>query len=140
MRRAIVMLASLVLAVPAWGQDVAVQDRVAIELNAAQTVEGTCTLSFLVINGHAAAIERAIYEIVLFDRTGQVDLLTLFDFGKLPPARPRVRQFALPGTACEDLGQVLFNGANTCDAPTLDPGACDGDLQLGTRTSIEVSG
>ena len=67
-----------------------------------------------------------------------------------PPAgRPRVRQFVVPQAACDGLGQVLFNGAQTCEQPaTANPAdtpaaalaACDGALRLSTRTQIEVTG
>lgn len=114
--------------------------RISLELNAMKTAEGGCTLTFLVINGHARQIDKAVYETVLFDRDGQVDRMTLFDFGTLPAGRPRVRQFAVPETACETLGQVLINGAHACTAPDLPDGACETDLQLGSRTDIEVTG
>ena len=114
--------------------------KVSIELNAAKSTEGGCTLTFLVINGHGRQIEKAVYETVLFDNGGQVDRMTLFDFGTLPAGRPRVRQFAVPGTSCEKLGQVLINGAHACTAPGLSDGACEAGLQLGTRTDIEVTG
>lgn len=109
-----------------------------IELNAAQTVEQGCKLSFLVTNGHAEEITKAVYETVIFDDKGQVSRLTLFDFATLPSSRPRVRQFVIPGAGCEGIGQVLFNGADTCEGP--DAAACTTNLKLGTRTDIEVLG
>lgn len=115
-------------------------DLVLLELNAAKTGDNTCTLSFLAINAHGKPIEKAVYETVLFDSDGQVDRLTLFNFGTLPPGRPRVRQFVVPGTTCEGLGQVLFNGANACEAAELDAGACEKNLKLETRTNIKVLG
>lgn len=114
--------------------------KVSVELNAMQSAEGNCTLTFLVINGHARPIDKAVYETVLFDRDGRVDRMTLFDFGTLPAGRPRVRQFAVSNTTCENLGQVLINGAHVCAAPGLPEGACETDLQVGTRTKIEVTG
>jgi hypothetical protein len=113
---------------------------ISIELNAARTTEGTCTLSFVVLNGHAAQVDQAVYEAVLFDASGQVDRLTLFDLGTLPPARQRVRQFSLPGVTCEGLGSVLFNGADTCTGEGLPAGACERDLMLSSRTDIELKG
>ncbi|WP_299848313.1 hypothetical protein [uncultured Roseovarius sp.] len=114
--------------------------KVSLELNAIKTSEGKCTLTFLVINGRARKIEKAVYETVLFDSDGQVDRLTLFDFGTLPAGRPRVRQFAVPGTTCENLGQILINGVHACAAPELSEDACETGLQLRTRTDIEVTG
>ena len=67
---------------------------------------------------------------MLFDTSGQVDRLTLFDFGTLPAGRPRVRQFTVSGITCEGLGQILINGAHTCDAASLDDNACEAGLIL----------
>ncbi|THH35148.1 hypothetical protein E4Z66_15095 [Aliishimia ponticola] len=124
----------------AQAQETDLAGRISIELNAVQTVETSCTLTFLITNGLEAPLDKAVYEAVLFDTSGQVARLTLFDFGTLPPARPRVRQFALPGTTCEGLGRVLLNGAHICDGAGVAEGACDRGLVLSTRTDIEVLG
>jgi hypothetical protein len=132
--------AGLCFATGAVAQDAGAGAAVAIELNAVKSNEGSCTLSFLVTNGHAGPIEKAVYETVLFDSAGQVERLTLFDFGALPSGRPRVRQFTITGVTCDGLSRVLINGANTCQAPDLAANACEAGLILGTRTGIEVIG
>ena len=68
---------------------------VTIELNAVAPVDAACRMSFLIQNGHASDIRQAVFEAVLFDDQGRVERLTLFDFGELPAARPRVRPAAL---------------------------------------------
>ncbi|QFS84877.1 hypothetical protein FIU97_19485 (plasmid) [Roseivivax sp. THAF40] len=113
---------------------------VSIELNAVEAVEDSCRISFLVQNGHAFDIGQAVYEAVLFDREGRVDRLTLFDFGALPSARPRVRQFVVPGLACASLSRLLINGTETCAGPDVPDSACGTDLDLSSRTDIEVLG
>lgn len=129
------------LASPALAQtDTELGPHVWIELNTAQSTDASCTLTFQIINGHDAQIDKAVYETVLFNRQGQVDRLTLFDFGTLPPGRPRVRQFSVQGTACADLSRILINGAHACVAAGLDGDACETELELGTRTDIEVAG
>jgi len=138
------ILASLLVATGAVAQDQAPGDApgeaVVIELNTVNPNEGGCTLTFMVTNEHPRPIERAVYETVLFDSAGQVDRLTLFDFGTLPAGRPRVRQFSVSGIACEELSRLLINGAHTCEAPDLAAGACMAGLVLETRTGIEVIG
>ncbi|MGK7754231.1 MULTISPECIES: hypothetical protein [unclassified Roseovarius] len=124
----------------ALAQEEELGEAVLIELNATKANESSCTLTFLVINGYPSQIDKAVYETVLFDSSGQVDRLTLFDFGTLPPGRPRVRQFSVPGMACDGLGQVLINGAHTCEAAELPDNACETGLKLETRTDIEVTG
>ena len=124
----------------ALAQDNELSGAISIELNTVKSTDAGCTLTFLVMNGHASEIAKAVYETVLFDSEGQVDRLTLFDFGTLPVDRPRVRQFSVPGIACDGLGQVLINGAHTCDAPDLADTACETGLILNTRTGVEVIG
>ena len=132
-------LLALALAAPAAAQD-EIGARLSIELNTLRQTEAGCEMSFLAINGHAADVQSAVFEAVLFDAEGRVDRLTLLDFGALPAGRPRVRQFVLPDTTCDGLGQVLFNGATECEAGELGPDACARDLDLRTRTDVEVIG
>lgn len=114
--------------------------KIAIELNAVQTTDDACTLTFMITNGFEGSIDQLVYETVLFDTSGQVNRLTLFDFGALPPARPRVRQFAVPQITCGQLGRVLFNGANTCEGAGLVPDQCSAALVPTSRLKIEVLG
>ncbi len=139
-KTALAILFSAALTTGAVAQDNDLGEAVLIELNAVKATEAGCTLSFLVVNGHASQIDKAVYETVLFDGAGQVDRLTLFDFGTLPPGRPRVRQFTVQEIACDGLSRVLINGAHTCEAPDLADTACDAGLTLDTRTKIEVIG
>ncbi|WP_324752149.1 hypothetical protein [Roseovarius sp. Pro17] len=130
---------ALLAALPAMAEN-EIGEVVSIELNAAKTNDGACTLTFVVLNGHSAQIDHAVYETVLFDASGQVDRLTLFDMGALPAARQRVRQFSVSGVTCEALGSILFNGADTCTGEGLPEAACESGLMLSTRTDIEVKG
>lgn len=114
--------------------------RLSIELNALDPAENACRISFLVRNGHSADITQAVFEAVLFDAQGRVDRMTLFDFGELPAARPRVRQFMVPDLSCDGLGRVLINGAETCAGDGLAPAACTEGLELRSRTGVEVLG
>lgn len=111
-----------------------------VELNTAQTVDGACRLSFLIVNEHPSDIASVVYETVLFNADGSVNQLTLFDFGALPSNRPRVRQFEVPGVVCTDLGQLLINGASSCEAGELGNGLCASSLQISSQTEIEVLG
>ncbi|RKF16823.1 hypothetical protein D6850_04600 [Roseovarius spongiae] len=138
--RAALLPLIIALAAPAAAQEQEIGKAVSLELNTTQMTDAGCTLTFLVINGHSAPIDSLVYETVLFDRNGQVDRLTLFDFGALPPARPRVRQFSVPGVTCEGLGRILINGASTCESADLAPDACEAGLTLSSRTGIEVQG
>lgn len=131
---------AMLFPVSVHAQETDIAGKIAVELNAAQTTGAACTLTFLITNGLSQAIDRVVYETVMFDTDGQVNRLTLFDFGALPVARPRVRQFAVPDTDCEGLGRVLFNGANACEGAGLADGACGTALVPTSRTDIEVLG
>lgn len=124
----------------AKAEEIDITGKISVELNAAQTTEGACTLTFMITNGLSRPIEKVVYETVLFDKGGQVNRLTLFDFGTLPPARPRVRQFAVPDMTCDQLGRVLFNGAHACQGDGLVPKACESGFLPSSRTDIEVMG
>ena len=114
--------------------------KIGVELNAVQTLEDRCQLTFLITNGLGKDLASAVYETVLFKTNGQVDRLTLFDFGALPQGRPRVRQFEVPQLQCETLGRVLFNGAHACTGEGITPEACDAGIQPSTLTNVEVLG
>lgn len=128
------------LPLPLAAQEAEATGVLTLELNATKPVEAGCQLSFLIRNGHETDIDSAIYETVLLDKEGQVDRLTLFDFGALPAGRPRVRQFVVPGTGCEALGQILINGANRCEAGGAESDLCIKGLELKSRGDVEVIG
>lgn len=114
--------------------------KISAELNRAQTTSDACTLTFVITNGLGQPIDKVVYETVLFDKDGRVDRLTLFDFGMLPSARPRVRQFAMPQIACDQVGRVLFNGVHTCKVEGVDQQVCEINLMPSSRIDIEVLG
>ncbi|KAA8611164.1 hypothetical protein AL037_10110 [Salipiger aestuarii] len=135
------LVSGLCLAIPAIAQDAdaAPAATLSIELNAQQQTERGCKLSFLARNASGADIAAVVFETVLFDTNGQVERLTLFDFAALPANKPRLRQFVVPGLQCDALGQVLINGAATCDAPAGAQVCTDG-LTLSSRTDVEMMG
>lgn len=128
------------LALPLAAQEADTDGALSLELNTTKSVEAGCQLSFLIQNGHDTDIDAAVYETVLLSTEGQVDRLTLFDFGALPAGRPRVRQFVVPGTGCDGLGQILINGANRCEAGGADSDLCIKGLELKSRSDVEVIG
>lgn len=116
------------------------QPSLAIELNATDTVGESCRLTFVLTNQMEQAVQKLVAETVLFSDQGQVVLLTLFDFGKLPVSRPRVRQFQVPETSCDRLGQVLVNGIDTCEGEGLDAGICEDAMTFSSRVRIALEG
>ncbi len=110
----------------------------AVELNGLAPADGACRLTFTVENGLGRDIDSLVYEAVLFDDAGAVRLLTLFDFLDAPQDRLRVRQFDLPGLACDEAGMLLFNGVAACEAGGEAVTGCAEATRLTTRTAVEV--
>ncbi len=111
-----------------------------IELNTLTDTDTACRLTFVASNTTASDIDKAVFETVIFDDTGGVVTLSLFDFRALPTGRPRVRQFDVPGVACASVGRVLINGANTCETAGTDSAVCASSLSLSTRIAVELLG
>ncbi len=111
-----------------------------LELNAVQDAGGACRLTFLVQNETGIEIDKAVFETVIFDTSGGVVSLSLFNFRDLPAARPRVRQFELRDIACDTVGQVLINGANSCVVDGAENAVCDTALLLSSRLAVELLG
>ncbi|WP_146346779.1 hypothetical protein [Falsiphaeobacter marinintestinus] len=111
-----------------------------LELNAVRDVGAACRLTFLARNGTGATIEQAVFETVIFDVSGGVVNLSLFDFRDLPADRMRVREFELSGMPCDTVGQVLINGANSCLVDGAESGTCDQALSLSSRLDVELLG
>ena len=125
----------MVLAQPAAAQSLSV------ELNTAETIGSACRISFLAENTLGGDLTALVFEVVVLNRQGKVDRLTLLDFQDLPQGRKRVRQFDLPGLVCADVAQLLVNAASTCTGAGVAAEACMKDLVVISRVeNLEVSG
>ena len=67
-----------------------------------------------------ASLDGTVFETVLIARDGAAERLTLFDFDAPPEGRPRARRFDVPDLDCVSLGQVILDGASTCEGAGLD--------------------
>jgi hypothetical protein len=114
--------------------------RLVLELNSLQDTGTACRVTFLARNETGAAIDHAVFETVIFDNSGGVVSLSLFDFRDLPADRPRVRQFDLPGISCGSVGKALINGASTCVVGGAENMVCQDALSLESRLAVELLG
>ncbi|MBK0328970.1 hypothetical protein I5535_16955 [Rhodobacteraceae bacterium F11138] len=114
--------------------------RLFLELNTVQDVGEACRLTFLVRNETGTSIDKAVFETVIFDRSDGVISLSLFNFRDMPADRPRVRQFELPDIACDSVGQVLINGANSCIVDGAESAVCETELSPNSRLDVELLG
>ncbi len=111
-----------------------------LELNAVQDVDGACRFTFVAKNDTGVAIDKAIFETVIFDTSGGVVRLSLFDFRELPEGRPRVRQFDVPAMACGSIAQTLINGTSTCIVNGAESDLCGDRLTLSSRITVKLLG
>ena len=125
----------LALAGPAAAQGAGL----ALDLNRLDDAGEACRLTFVADNA-LAPLSTLVLETVIFDRSGRVAALTLFDFGALPAERRRVRQFDVAGVACPDVAQVLVNGVASCGGDGVDSAACAAGLAVtGSAPGVEVA-
>ncbi|MEX0280952.1 MAG: hypothetical protein AB3N13_07135 [Arenibacterium sp.] len=111
-----------------------------LELNSVQDTGNACRLTFVAENGLGQAIEKAVFETVIFDDTGGVVLLSLFDFRDLPVETLRVRQFDVPGQDCGGIARVLINGTSTCSIGGGASDKCAARLNVSSRIDVELLG
>lgn len=114
------------------GEDAA--PSLSVELNALQPSERGCRFTFVATNRLGGELSNVAFELVLFDKAGMVNRITVVDFKDLSQGKTKVRQFDFPSVKCDDLGRVLVNDATECVGDGIDPGACVRHLKAETRT------
>ena len=141
-------LATVLLAGAAAAQDTATPeagaDSVAapdaafeIELNAAATTEeGNCRLTYVATNASEAQVDRAAYELAVFDAQGIVNQLLAFDLGTLVAGKTKVLRFDLAG-GCDDISRILVNDVLACEiGGDAASGMCLDNLSTASRADI----
>ncbi|KRA53066.1 hypothetical protein [Devosia sp. Root635] len=129
---ATIALASLM---PAAAQDTAA-GKLHIELNNAQTIDGACQLTFVMLNKTGTTIEKSAYNMAVVNTDQQVATLITFEFRPLVPGQTKVQQFALPGLACEAIAGLLINDFTTCDTAEGPSPLCETAIEQSTATPI----
>ncbi|MEJ6404829.1 hypothetical protein [Yoonia sp. 2307UL14-13] len=124
----------LLLAIACLLPGFALADGVTIELNSLQPQDDACRFVFTAQS--ASGVDGLVLETALFDTSGAVMMLTLFDFIDLPAGNLRVRQFDIAGQPCTEVGRILFNGVDSCEGV-----GCGEPLSVVSRVdSVEVLG
>lgn len=133
--------ACLAFAQPALAQDsAAATGDVLLELNGLTDAAGdSCTLTFLTTNRLQQGLQRAAWQVAIFDADGAVKVLPVLDFGALIAGKTRVIPFVIPGGNCASIGRIVVNDVIEC---TADDGGdlrdlCLGNLTTQNRSSIE---
>ena len=137
LKAAAAVLLSLVLAQSASAQD---SGSVVMELNGLTDAQNdSCALTVVTTNRLAQGLQRAAWQVAIFDADGRVKALPVLDFGALIAGKTRVIPFVIPGGACASIGRIVVNDAIDC---TGEDGSdlrdlCLGSLTTQNRSSIE---
>lgn len=121
---------------PARAQTAAPDPALHLELNAAQSSERGCRLTYVVTNGLGTDLTKAAFEIALFNDSGVVDRMAVLDFNELPAGKTKVTRFDLPGVDCAKLSRVLINTVTACEGANVQPNACVRQLKPVSKTNI----
>lgn len=129
------LLGLAMLLSPAVAQETATAS-FALELNALQSTEAGCRVSFLATNQLGGQLDRAAVELALFDTAGAIDRIVTLDFKNLSNGKTKVLQFQLTGLQCDGLSRVLVNDISACEGEITPPSICLDALKTSTRLDI----
>ena len=106
----------------------------ALELNALEPSDSGCRLTFVVNNGFSDKLDRAAFEIAMFNSDGVVDRLTVLEFKDLQAGKTKVTRFNLAGADCTRISRILINEVTDCAGPGVDAAACRAALKTNSRS------
>lgn len=111
-----------------------------LELNgAAPTENNGCRLTVVTTNRLDQDLNRAAWQVAIFDADGVVKSLPILDFGAMVTGKTKVAMFELPDQQCTDIGRIVVNDVAACttgDGQDLRE-ACLGGLATQSRTDID---
>lgn len=123
---------------PAIGGEATPAPSLNLELNGADASAAGCRLTFVVENRLGMGLDKAAFEIVLFNDAGLVERLAVLDFKELPDGKTKVRQFDIQGADCARVGRVLVNDAVACEGEGVEAGACLRRLVTATKSAVAL--
>jgi hypothetical protein len=107
------------------------QDELArLELNATETAENRCRMTFLIENKSGRTIDSLKLDLAMFNTEGVIQRRMIAEMGPVRSKRTNVRTFSTDGE-CGQLGAILVNDVSAC-AP-VEPAACMDGLGLSSR-------
>lgn len=109
--------------------------KISLELNKLGTVDNACELTFLVRNEMPDDVEKLALEFAFLDGKGQLSKLATLNFGALKTGRPKITQFGLAETSCENISQIFINSASECTG--ILPDDCIGTIITTNKTSVQ---
>ncbi|AKR54563.1 hypothetical protein GCM10011321_22740 [Youhaiella tibetensis] len=131
------VLAAIGLPPAALAQDTAPAAGLLLELNAVQPSETGCRVTFLATNGLGKPLDKAAFEVALFNAAGGIERLVTLDFKALPAGKTKVLQFDLGKIPCDGLSRVLINDVAACTGTDVAAGECLATLSTDNKTAIQ---
>lgn len=124
--------------VSAQGAAGGADDTLSIELNTATASgDGNCLLTYLAVNGTGISLGETDYDFVFLDTDSRVLRRIVVKFGTMVPAKRRIVQHELPGTACSDISEIIVNSSTACsDVGGGDTDVCMAALRTRSLTDI----
>jgi hypothetical protein len=101
-----------------------------LELNATETAENRCRMTFLIENKSNRTIDSLKLDLAMFSAEGVIQRRMIAEMGPVRGKRTNVRTFSTDGE-CGQLGAILVNDVSAC-AP-VEPAACMDGLGLSSR-------
>jgi len=108
------------------------EDMARLELNAVESADNQCRLTFLIENKTSRTIDSLKLDLALFNPDGVIQRRMITEMGPVRGTRTNVRTFPAEG-ACNQIGAILVNDVTAC-APG-EPAACMDGLALSSRVA-----
>ena len=114
----------------AMAEEAAQEELARLELNATETAENRCRMTFLIENKSPRTIDSLKLDLALFNPEGVIQRRMIIEMGPLRGKRTHVRQFSNDSN-CSQLGAILVNDVSACTPG--EPTACMDALALSSR-------
>ena len=108
----------------------AADETVRLELNATETAENRCRLTFVIENKSPQNLDSLKLDFAMFNTEGAVYRRIIFDMAPVRAAKTIVKTYAIDGD-CAQLGSLLVNEVTACTPG--EPAACLDGLGLSSR-------
>ena len=117
----------------------AAEGSIAIELNKLEPQGKTCRAYIVIQNKGTTNYQELKLDIVLFKADGVIGKRFAVDLAPLKADKRTVKLFDIEDTACEEVGSFLINDVMECKAETGPLTDCLKDLNVSSRTNVELT-
>ena len=120
----------VLLALPFLFPALAHADPLRVELNAGETADNRCRLTFVIENKAKDAVESLKLDLAIFNTEGVVQHRMVTEMAPVRPVKTVVKTFSVDGD-CKQIGSILVNDITACVPGT--PAACLDTLDLSSK-------